>query len=353
MLQDRGNRTYREIMSQGEAWQSTLRHFDTKADAVLHLLQRTYSEVIFTGCGSTYYLSLSAAATWQRLTGIRARGVPASELWLFPNIVLSQQKTLLVPVSRSGETTETLKALDVFKKHAGADDILAISVYEDCELAKNVPLALITEGAEEESIAQTRSFTSMLLLTQAFANLASGDEDAMTSLRKVPGHFRRLIEMYEPLCKTLAADQNLNRFTFLGSGTYYGLACEAMLKMKEMSLSASEAFHFLEFRHGPKSVAAPGTLVIGLVSDTACEEEIKVLKEMQELGAVVMAIVDRDNHLPVNHVVELHTGISEVQRAALMLPVLQLLAFHRAYEKGLDPDKPTNLDAVVRLSEYE
>jgi glucosamine--fructose-6-phosphate aminotransferase (isomerizing) len=122
-----------------------------------------------------------------------------------------------------------------------------------------------------------------------------------------------------------------------------------MLKMKEMSLSPSEAFHFLEFRHGPKSVVAPGTLVIGLLSDAAYIEEIKVLAEMRALGAKVLALVENNEDLPADYVVELHSGVRELHRSVLFLPVLQLLAFYRSVEKGLDPDRPNNLDAVVRL----
>jgi glutamine---fructose-6-phosphate transaminase (isomerizing) len=227
--------------------------------------------------------------------------------------------------------------------------VLAVSVYGDHELAKRVSHTLITNNAEEQSVAQTRSFTSMFVLIQAAANLAAGNSDSLSDLRCVSDYFQPLMGQYEPLIQSLANDSRLERFIFLGSGHNYGLACEAMLKMKEMSLSSSEAFHFMEFRHGPKSVVTPSTLIVGLLSDTAYDQEIKVLKEMQALGATILAIVDTNKGVPADHVIELHSNLPEYYRAVLQLPVLQLLAFYRAYKNGLNPDQPNNLDAVVRL----
>ncbi len=106
----------------------------------------------------------------------------------------------------------------------------------------------------------------------------------------------------------------------------YGLAAEAMLKMKEMSLSASEVFHFLEFRHGPMSVVGPGTCLIGLVNDDTRDQELKVLSEMRALGASTVALVEWAAGLPADaadYVVELRSGVGALARGALLLPVLQ------------------------------
>ena len=143
---------------------------------------------------------------------------------------------------------------------------------------------------------------------------------------------------------------SLQRFFFLGSGPNYGLACETMLKMKEMSLSYSEAYHFMEFRHGPKSMVDRSSLVVGLVSEEAREQEIAVLKEMQELGATILALADYEFGLEeFDHIVAFKSGTSDWARGVLYLPLLQLLAYHRAMAKGLDPDHPAHLDAVVKL----
>lgn len=340
--------TYREIKSQHAAWAASLASVQAQAAGWTDWLQKPRAEVLFTGCGSTHYLALAAAANWQAETGVRARGVPASEIWLFPAATLPPQPCLLVAVSRSAETTETLRAVETYQARAPGD-WMAVACYADRPLVTRAPRALLTRQAEEQSVAQTRSFTSMFMLTQALALLAADRARDLDKLQAVPACGQRIMAEYESLARQLAGDQKLERFVFLGSSHNYGLACEAMLKMKEMSLSPSEAFHFMEFRHGPKSVVTPGTLVVGLLSDTARAQEAAVLSEMRQLGASVLAVTESASGLVADHVVELKSGLDERTRSVLALPVLQLMAFYRAVNKGLNPDRPMNLDAVVKL----
>ena len=129
----------------------------------------------------------------------------------------------------------------------------------------------------------------------------------------------------------------------------YGLACEAMLKTKEMSLTPSEAFHFMEFRHGPKSVVRPGTLIVGLIDEAARTQEGLLLAEMRSLGATILAISESENGVTADYQVSLRSGRDYLASRVLTLPLLQLMAYYRSVYKGLNPDRPTNLEAVVRL----
>jgi glucosamine--fructose-6-phosphate aminotransferase (isomerizing) len=121
------------------------------------------------------------------------------------------------------------------------------------------------------------------------------------------------------------------------------LACELSLKMKEMSLSHSEPFHFMEFRHGPMSMVTPSTLLIGLLSEQNRAQEQAVLDEMAQRGARVLVMADTGAD------VSFQSGVDEAARNVLCLPIGQLIAFERALHKSLDPDRPHNLTAVVRL----
>jgi len=347
--------TLQEIMSQGEAWNATLQSAKTQFDQIADFAERTRPVsrpgplALFTGCGSTYYLSLSAAYLWSRLVGMPSRALPASEIWLFPEYTLPSQPTLLVAVSRSGETTETVKALETYQRKGGGES-LVVTCYPESTLARQAKRLLVTQGAQEQSVAQTRSFTSMFLLIQAAACRAGGRIDLLNQMSALPQAFDRLVTAYLPLAKGLAESPRVERIIYLGSGVNYGLACEAMLKMKEMSLTPAEAFHFMEFRHGPKSVVAPGTLIVGLVSEAGREQEALVLKEMRGLGASVLALAEAGDGLPVDYLVEMRSGMDDLASHILTLPVLQLMAYYRALARGLDPDRPTNLDAVVKLS---
>ncbi|MFN8497606.1 MAG: SIS domain-containing protein [Anaerolineae bacterium] len=343
-----GQHTYKEIVGQAEAWAASLAAAEARAEELRASLDPSRGDTLFIGCGSTYYLSQSAAAIWRAWTGCRAAALPASEVWLFPDVALARPAPArLVAVSRSGETTETLRAVETYQDRTEGD-WLSVGCYPQSSLGRLAPLSLMTVKAEEESVAQTRSFTSMLALTQALAGLAAGWGD-LDPLAGLPDVVNALIPAYEPLARWLGETESIARFVFLGSGANYGLANEAMLKMKEMSLSPSEAFHFMEFRHGPKSVVGPDMLVVGLVGDAARAQEGAVLQEMRDLGAKVLTIAEGVEGLPADYAVELGSGMDAVARAPLYLPVLQLLAYYRAMAKGLNPDRPTNLDAVVRL----
>ena len=330
--------TYREIKSQTEAWAQALdvvsaSHLPKAAD---------YNQVLFTGCGSTYYLSLAAAALYQELTGCPARAVPASELLLNSQTVLTDQKTLLVAVSRSGTTTETVKAVEKFKTEKRGE-VVVISNYDEV-LSQRADLNLVIPKGQEESIAQTRSFASMFIAASAFCAQAAGRKDLIEAMNKLPEVGNWLIGNCEAYAKTLGENLSFDRFYFLGSGVRYGLACEVNLKMKEMTLTHSEPFHFLEFRHGPMSMVNENAVVVGLLSDGNRTHEAKVLSEMAALGGTVASLGEIDAE------VEFKSDIPESVRGVLYLPVLQLMAFYRSLAKGLNPDRPTNLTAVVKLS---
>lgn len=344
-----GHNTLHEILTQPDAWEQAI-EVGQATTAALHTLWARLSptEVIFTGCGSTYYLSLVAAAL-ARHKGIAARGVPASELWLQTKAtVLNPEKTLLVAVSRSGTTTETLRAVDAFR-HAGGRSVVAATNYPEETLARAADLTLAAPLGQEKSIAQTRSFASMVVLCQAIIEAAHPTADFPAHMAPLPDLGRKLIAAYGEMAQRLGNDLAIQRFFFLGNGPLYGLACEAMLKMKEMSLSYSEAYHMLEFRHGPKSMVGESSLVVGLLGDTATERETAVMADMRDLGGRTLTLADQPAAQPPGDVVRLGSGLTVADRLVLYLPVLQLLAFYRSIAKDLDPDAPHNLTAVVTL----
>ena len=338
-----GENTRTEILSQPDVWLAAVDALQQQAGQ-LRAFYRTgrYDRIIYTGCGSTYFMALAAALT-QRLTHVPARGVPASEAWLYPASVYAPgQRTLLIALSRSGETTETLRASEAFKARADGD-LVTLSCCPDRALSHMGALNLVFPEAQEESIAQTRAFSTLYVAVTVLAALWGGREDIFAPMRAVAESARRMLTDYGALAQTLGQDDELDRYYFLGSGPRYGLACELNLKMKEMALCFSEPFHFMEFRHGPMSMVTPSTLLVGLLSEQNRDYEHAVLDEMRQRGArlLVMAETDAD--------VAFASGVDESLRNALYLPIGQLLAFERSLHKSLDPDRPHSLDAVVRL----
>ncbi len=148
---------------------------------------------------------------------------------------------------------------------------------------------------------------------------------------------------YHDSAREIGENLEIDRFYFLGSGVRYGLACEASLKMKEMTLSHSEPFHFLEFRHGPMAMVTPSSQVVGLLSETRRTHEKAVLDEMHALGARILSLGESET------MINFDSRLPEEIRNVLYLPVLQLIACSRSVARGLNPDQPTHLNAVVSL----
>lgn len=344
-----GIHTKQEILSQPDVWKKSLERLKS-LDASHYPNIAEYDQVIFTGCGSTFYLSRWAAGTCEQETGIVSRAMPASDLLLFPELWMRKgRKNLLVAVSRSAATTETILALKSFQA-GGYGDTLTVTCYPDRELALLSQHVIDVPDAQEESVAQTRSFSNMLLAIcwLILRQIPTGLPEALSKAGK------KLIDQHSQVAEQLGRDQSIKKFFFLGSGTLYGLANEAMLKMKEMSLSYSECFHTLEFRHGPMSMADSDSLIIGLIGEAARDYQIALLRDMQAKGARTVGILENMDLKAggaLNERVLLQSGMPEFWRAPLYLPILQLIAYERAISKGLDPDHPNNLTSVVVLHE--
>jgi glucosamine--fructose-6-phosphate aminotransferase (isomerizing) len=311
--------------------------------------QGDYDQVVFIGCGSTHYLSLVAASIYQSLVGVNARALPSSEVLLHPeSCLLEEGHTLLVAISRSGATTETLEAVRVARESFGAD-VIGITCYEGSPLAVECSPCLVAGAAVESSIAQTRSFSSMLLMSQFLASVAAERDDYWEEVHEALSLGESTVAQASALAAELGPVDTCRRLVYLGSGPCYGLAREAALKMTEISLSTAEAYHTLEYRHGPKSTLNEGTLIVGLLPDKGRKQETAVFKEMRGLGARALAMGAGCEPGDGDYIFQMDSGTSDLSRLVLYMPLLQLLAYHRGMSKGLDPDRPRNLQAVVRL----
>ena len=345
-METRGRYTREEIYSQPESWKAAYEVIITNKKAIQEtLLFHDQQQVLFTGCGSTYHLACTAAAIFQEMTGLEAKGIPASELWLSPkSSYISNGLILLIAISRSGETTETLQACKAFTAN-NRGSLITFACYPQSTLTQLGSLNLVFPSGMEKSIAQTRAFTTLLLGVVGLCAIGSNQLEILDQMTAISTVGRNLLKKFYSIAETNGKNLGIDQIYFLGSGPRYGLACELALKMKEMSLTHSEAFHFLEFRHGPKAIVNRKTLMVGLVSEHNFGHEFKVLEEIKELGAQVLTIGEKGTDISFN------SGLEEVIRNILYLPIGQMMAYERSIAKGLDPDHPNNLDSVVKLSE--
>ena len=336
--------TYKEITTQPAAWQEAIEVVRHRQADLETLRQTNFDQLLYTGCGSTYYLSLASSTLLQDLTGKRIGALPASEMLLYPRRAYPEgvYNTLLVVSSRSGKTTETLRAVETFRQD-GRGTVVVITNYPDSPLARMGHITLPIPGGQEIGVAQTRSFAAMYVANTALNTILAGRPDLLNTLDGLVPVGQRLIRDFAATAEMLGTDKSLRHFFYLGSGPYYGLACEASLKLKEISLSTSEPFHFLEFRHGPVALVEQDTLVVGLLSEVFRHYEEPVLTEVRSLGGRTLALAETDADVAFN------SGLPEHVRGVLYLPILQLLAYYRAVASGRNPDTLKNLPPFIEL----
>ena len=343
-----GSLTLREISEQPAAWLAALTRFEKDAARVDRLFEEKLpDEVVFTGCGSSYYLSMTAASAFQQLTGLRAKAVPASEILQFPESVFAQDTSpLLVAASRSGTTTETLRAVKAVA-HQGIPTI-CLTCAGQSPLARSAHLALCSPAGRERSVVMTKSFSSMLVLGLLLAAQRGGDAKFRRELRRLPALGRRVLKTALPLMREIGT--TASRFVFLGAGPAHGIAWEGLLKMTEMAQRTAMAYHPLEFRHGPMAVAGPGTVAVIFGTDAGATLEAELVRDLRKHGATVVVLCDDQRHEADAEVsVSLGVGLSDAPRSVLYLPFAQALAYWRAVGARLDPDRPQHLTSVVRL----
>ena len=352
-----GSNTREEILSQPWCWRECIQALDeTGQFANVRARFPRPMEWLFIGCGSSYYVALSAAATWTEITGSLARAVPASDLVLFPDLVLSRPHPCQpVLISRSGSTSETLRAAHYLEVKTNLRT-LAISCAAHQPLEEVSSATLHVLPADERSTVMTRSFSTMLLGLQALAAEYGQDTRFAQALRSLPDQAQLVLDGLPNQLEDFLQERMFADYIFLGQGPYFGIANECMLKVIEMSCSYGQCFHTLEFRHGPKAIVSPETLITFLLSEAGFEAEKQVLLDVKDLGGTTLVIANRADEevrRTADFLVELNFDLAEYARLAAYVFTGQLLGYFTGLKKGHDPDHPRNLNRVVILNEKD
>lgn len=316
------NSTERVIVEQFPYWENALDLTIPPADG---------DAFVFVGCGTSYYIALTLAAA-ANLNGRKALAVPGSEwTWRHNAYLPDPAGAVIVGVSRSGESTEVVSALS--KSRELGLHTVAITCEKDSAIAGAADFLIFTETHPEEGIVMTASASLMLLMGLRWVG-------ALVE-RSVIAGARANLELMGSKAPALIAGRT--KFVTLGSGAYYGLACEGALKLQEMSISISQPFHTLEYRHGPISLADRTMLAMVLYGEDALEEEERLVADLRSTGAGAIGFGGvGDLMLPM--------ATSGLQRTLEMLPALQILGERVAGAKNIDSTAPRNLTKVVRLA---
>ncbi len=346
-----GQHTLSEIKSQADAWEGVFRRIDQNAGQFKEMVGKV-DEIIIAGCGSAHNIAHAVAPVFQKISGKTCRAVHASDMAINQEMFLNKNRNNLVIVySRSGNTTESVLALTKAVE-AGAATV-AVDCFADSKMPRIADAALILEEAVEQSVTTTRSLTAMVLAGYYLAAVSEGDDALCKDLKKLPALAREKMDLFHEIGHRISSDQKIAKYAFLGSGSYYGLAREAQLKVKEMVLLPADSYVSLDYQHGPMSNVDQHMLVTIMVSDAGRSYDLELARNMKSLGGKVFVICDVGGQGfadCADYLLQLHTGLSDGLRDILYMPALQFMAYYRSLAVGCDPDNPKNLSYHVELS---
>ncbi|NMA65657.1 MAG: SIS domain-containing protein, partial [Clostridiaceae bacterium] len=305
--------------------------------------------LIFTGCGTSFYLAQTAAHVFSSYTGISAKAVPCSELYFSPEAFVKDKKVLVLPITRKSYTTEVRMAIDKVRSFPGVKS-LAITCDKDSN--KYNDYYILSPVSAEDSVIMTRSFTSMVYLAVVMAMYVAGKKNEIEAMSEYEKVAEDMLAKMDALAKKIVEEHpNLNLFITLGQGAFYGVANECMNKIKEMSLSNSEAYYSLEYRHGPMSLVDENTLIVILAGKDTVEYEAKLLTQLKGYGAVTVGIGENSSEkmADAHYKLDLDYGFNDAQYAPLVGFIGQFLGYYLALKKGLNADAPRHLTQAIVL----
>jgi glucosamine--fructose-6-phosphate aminotransferase (isomerizing) len=323
-----------------------------------HRVFQDIDNVLILACGTSYYSGCTAKYWLESIARIPTQVEVASEYRYRTSV--PNPRTLVVTITQSGETADTLAAL----RHAqslGMKHTLTICNVATSAMVRECELAYITRAGVEIGVASTKAFTTQLaglfLLTLALAktrNQLSEDAEAdyLQAMRHLPVALQAVLAL-EPQVISWAEDfARMDNALFLGRGLHYPIALEGALKLKEISYIHAEAYPAGELKHGPLALVTSAMPVVTVApNDTLLEKLKSNMQEVRARGGVLYVLADADTRIQSAegiHVIRMPEHYGALSPILHVVP-LQLLAYHTALAKGTDVDKPRNLAKSVTV----
>ena len=361
----------KEIFEQPRAIADTLEGLGTDGDAIGPYLFdavedgrraeaafRAVDSILILACGTSYYAGLTAKYWLESIAKIPTQVEVASEYRYRDSV--PNPKTLVVVISQSGETADTLAAL----KHAkslGHEHTLAICNVGTSAIVRLTELAYLTRAGAEVGVASTKAFTTQLcalfLLALTLGKLRGHlepNEEAkqLKDLRHLPAALQAVLALEPQIIAWAEAFSRKENALFLGRGLHYPIALEGALKLKEITYIHAEAYPAGELKHGPLALVTEAMPVVTVAPNDALLEKLKSnMQEVRARGGQLYVFADAGSHIEASdglHVIRLPEHYGKLSPILHTLP-LQLLAYHTAVARGTDVDKPRNLAKSVTV----
>ena len=319
---------------------------------------RGAKKVLVLACGTSYYSGLTAKYWLEGIAGVPTQVEIASEYRYRQSV--PDPATLVVVVSQSGETADTLAALR-HAKSLGQKRTLAICNVGSSAMMRETQLKFLTHAGVEIGVASTKAFTTQLValfllaltLAKIGKRLSRKDEQQhLQRLRHLPNALRAALALEPQLIAWSERFAKKEHALFLGRGLHYPIALEGALKLKEISYIHAEAYPAGELKHGPLALVTAEMPVVTVAPNDALLDKVKSnMQEVRARGGELYVLTDADTRIAASegvHVIRLPEHYGVLSPILHVLP-LQLLAYHTALARGTDVDKPRNLAKSVTV----
>jgi len=317
---------------------------------------RNLKRIVITACGTSWHAGLIGEYMLEEMTGIPTKVEYASE-FRYKNPVVDS-KTLVLAISQSGETADTLAALREAKRR-GAQTMGIVNVVGS-SIARETDFGMYLHAGPEIGVASTKAFTSQIVALALFS-LHLGRRRSMSilqgrefvrELRDLPGRIEEVLKLDGEIRQLADYYANARNFLYLGRGYQFPVALEGALKLKEVSYIHAEGYPAAEMKHGPIALIDENMPVVVLApSDTVYSKVVSNIEEVKARSGRVIAVVSNGNDdlaRKVDHLIRVPQAHPCLQPVLTTIP-LQLLAYHVAILRGCDVDQPRNLAKSVTV----
>lgn len=322
------------------------------------IFERT-KRLLFLACGTSYYAGLAAKYWIETIAGIPCDVEIASEYRY--RVSVPDPDTLVVPISQSGETADTLAALRHARDELSMKNTLAICNVATSVMVNETHLHYITRAGVEIGVASTKAFTTQLValyllaltLAKTKGRLSNEVENvALCRLRHIPAALQAVLALEPQVIAWAERFATKHHALFLGRGIHYPIALEGALKLKEISYIHAEAYPAGELKHGPLALVDQEMPVVTISPNNKLLEKLKSnMQEVRARGGELYVFADGDSSIEADehlHVIRLPENFGDLSPILYVVP-LQLLAYHSAVFMGRDVDKPRNLAKSVTV----
>jgi len=336
----------KEIHEQPEAVKNTLLEASEIKKVVRNLPE--FKRLCFVACGTSYHASLIGKYLFETLVGIPTDVILASEFEYSSGTL--DEDTLVILITQSGETADTLKAMRIANKKAKTLGIINVLGSTATREAQHV---IYTRAGPEIGVAATKTYVSQLISIYLLAIYLSGREELLEDIYKIPDYMITALEKENQIKEIAKKYRDVPDFFFIGRGFSYPTAMEGALKLKEITYIHGEGYPAGELKHGPLALVDDCVPVVAIVPPGKSHEKtFGNVKEVKARGAHVIALGSCEDEVlksEANEMIEFEAEINEDLSPIPYIIPLQLLAYHISVEKGIDPDKPKNLAKCVTV----